>query len=187
MYTKLFLTACSSASAGPRDPYRYLQHCTVGKALSPFNRWIQEMVSRAGIYVEILRDLKDEPTWCALEKDSRDGLLEMYSRDGLSEIYSWALKDGLTWWVAASHCRLHGGEGWRSSRPLPIHHSCNISPFKCQRSLLPLYWVDRLPDKVHLGADKDVKDETLIRFRKTGIPDRGSLKEKKTKNTKRLF
>ena len=141
------------------------------------------MVSRAGIYVEILRDLKDEPTWCALEKDSRDGLLEMYSRDGLSEIYSWALKDGLTWWVAASHCRLHGGEGWRSSRPLPIHHSCNISPFKCQRSLLPLYWVDRLPDKVHLGADKDVKDETLIRFRKTSIPDWGSLRGEKTCQT----
>ena len=108
----------------------------------------------------------------ALEMDSKDGLLEMYSRAGL------------TWWVVVSHCQLHGGEGWRSSRPLPIHHSCNISPFKCQRSLLPLYWVDRLPDKVHLGADKDVKDETLIRFRKAGIPDWGSLRKK---NTKRLF
>ena len=94
---------------------------------------------------------------------------------------------GLTWWVAASHCQLHGGEGWRSSMPLPIHHSCNISPFKCQRSLLPLYWVDRLPDKVHLGADKDVKDETLVRFRKTSIPDWGSLRGKKQKNAKRLF
>merc|ERR1719507_1489423 len=29
------------------------------------------------------------------------------------------------------------------------------------------------PDKVHLGADKDVKDETLVRFRKTGIPVSG--------------
>ena len=60
-------------------------------------------------------------------------------------------------------------------------------PFKCQsrdkRSLLLLYWVDRLPDKVHLGADKDVKDETLIRFRKTGIPDRGSLRKKTKKQT----
>ena len=28
VYTKLFLTACSSASAGPRDPYRYLQQST---------------------------------------------------------------------------------------------------------------------------------------------------------------
>ena len=42
--------------------------------------------------------------------------------------------------------------------------------------------VDRPPDKVHPGADKDVKDETLIRFGKAGIPERESIRKKRGKS-----
>ena len=94
--------------------------------------------------------------------------------------------DGLRFLIV--NCMQERGEDPPSLRQFIT--PATFRPFKCQscnkRSLLLLYWVDGLPDKVHLGADKDVKDETLIRFRKTGIPDRGSLRKKKQKNAKRL-
>ena len=139
-----------------------------------FKRWTLQMDSRAGPLRQTLEER-----------------LQRWTQETASRKWTQEMEFGR--WTHLMGCGFSLSIAWRRGVKI-LQASANSSLLQhftvhsnVRGSSLAYNWLDRLPDKMHLGADKDVKDETLIRFRKAGFPEWGSVRNKPPQKTEKLF